>query len=79
MTLEHQCRIVREDRGGPGRWALYWDGAYCDHFASTQQARAAGLSLCTPARAQMLVVIHVEDATGRRVSTERLMRPAIAA
>jgi len=78
MTLEHQCRIVREARASGG-WALYWDGAYCDNFASTQLARAAGLSLCPPAHAQMRVVIHVEDASGRRVSTERLVRPALAA
>ena len=79
MTLEHNCRIVKDAGLGTGRWALYWDGAYCDNYASTQLARAAGLSLCSPNRAQIRVIIHVEDASGRRMSTERLFRPAVAA
>ena len=79
MTLEHSCRIVRDVGGGEGRWALYWDGSYCDNYPTTQQARAAGLSRCGASRAPMQIVIHVEDATGRRVSTERLLRPAMAA
>ena len=79
MTLEHHCRIVRDAGTAEGRWALYWDGAYCDDYPSTQQARAAGLSLCHAGRSQVQIVIHVEDASGRRMSTERLFRPAIAA
>ena len=79
MTLEHHCRIVRADERGPGRWALYWDGAYCDNFASTQLARAAGLLMCAPGRAQLLVKISVEDASGRPMSTERLVRQPVAA
>jgi hypothetical protein len=78
MTLEHNCRIVKEaQRPQSSGWALYWDGAYCDNFASTQLARAAGLSLCAPARAQITVVISVEDASGRRLSTERLVRQPV--
>ena len=76
MTHEHVCRIVKD---AERTWALYWDGLYCDNYASTQQARAAGLSLCPPARSQMLIVINVEDASGRRVSTERLVRAPAAA
>lgn len=76
MTHEHVCRIVKEAKCNERSWALYWDGAYCDNFASTQQARAAGLLLCPPARGQMLIVINVEDASGRRMSSERLMRAA---
>lgn len=80
MTHEHVCRIVKDaERSTERTWALYWDGAYCDNYASTQLARAAGLSLCTPGRVQVQVVISVEDATGRRMSTERLMRAAVAA
>ena len=78
MTLEHNCRIVRGDDRAD-RWAMYWDGTYCDNFASTQLARSAGLSLCVPGRAQLLVLISVEDATGRRLSTERLVRQPVAA
>ena len=78
MTLEHQCRIVK-DAEHAGGWALYLDGAYCDRFGTTQLARAAGLRLCTSTHAPMLVSISVEDASGRRVSSERLMRPALAA
>jgi hypothetical protein len=79
MTHEHTCRIVKDAERRERSWALYWDGAYCDNFASTQQARAAGLSLCPPARVQMLIVINVEDASGRRMSTERLVRTPVAA
>lgn len=80
MTHEHVCRIVKDaERSRERSWALYWDGAYCDNFASTQLARAAGLSLCPPARAQILIVINVEDATGRRMSSERLIRAPLAA
>ena len=78
MTLEHLCRIVKDSEHAGG-WALYLDGAYCDHYTTTQLARAAGLMLCSPARRQTLVEINVEDASGRRVSSERLMRPAVAA
>ena len=79
MTLEHNCRIVRDAGEGSGGWAMYWDGAYCDNYASTRLARAAGLSLCQPNRNRIQIVIHVEDASGRRVSSERLLRPAVAA
>lgn len=79
MTLEHNCRIVKDIGAGAGRWALYWDGSYCDNYASTQQARAAGLSRCAGNKTHLHILIHVEDATGRRMSTERLYRAAMAA
>lgn len=74
MKHAHSCRIVQEaarQRDAPA-WALYWDGAYCDHFASTQSARAAGLSLCS-SRERELIELSVEDARGRRLSIERLV------
>lgn len=78
MHAEHQCRIVRDAHELAG-YAMYWDGAYCDSYPTTRSARAAGLSMCALARHLVSVVISVEDARGRRVSTERLLREPLAA
>ena len=66
---DHVCRIVRE--AGASAWSLYWDGAFRDRYASPRRARADALALCSTIRPEQ-VEVCVEDASGRRISDERL-------
>lgn len=77
MRTEHSARIVCEFRPDPDQptpmpWVLYCDGAYCDHFSTTRQARSALLTMCAD-RSETLIRISIEDAAGRRLSSERLL------
>jgi hypothetical protein len=77
VDREHSCRIVRESyHAGDSQWALYFDGTYCENFASSRLARVAVLQRCDSQRA-MRVVIRIEDDAGRCVSTERVARVAV--
>lgn len=71
-TTDHICRIVRDavPAGAPA-WSLYWDGSFRDRYATPRRAREHALTLCSPLRTER-VELCVEDASGRRLSTERL-------
>lgn len=69
---DHTCRIVRGPSEHEPSWALYWDGAYQDRFETSRSARAVGLSLCSRRQSEV-VEVCVEDVTGRRLSTERVL------